>query len=943
MSKELSAKQRSALQRVIDDPELQPWLFKKVSDPIWFDAFMEYGLLSAELNPEPVETKENTFHIPSWPITEFLVGSSLKIKEENALDIAEKYLSLIREVTIHAMESGIGNHRTWWQFSKILRNLPINIISLEIMQYIDFWLSDRFDKYLVGKEISEWVSELIEKPDEHARKITLALVNALFAIISVDGRYSEGRKEAIFRIDNYQANEFVKKYACLLGEQLGLSVVEVFEEKLTEVLGINGNDKWSNVWRNSIPEHKQNIGKDDADDIVLKLFRDTMLGYVQSNQTAEANKKLSDIIASDYQTIKRIGIYVASECFGKIDEEIVNLIIDSNNFNDKYRHELWHFLNKNFAKLSEFQQASVIESISGLIVTNNETGVTEEKPTAYKQANWFAAIKNVDEDANTKYLQCIDIAGIEPDHPDFSCYTGGGVVVDESPLTVSELAVMLENPTELVKFLNEYEHVGHFGEPGLEGLVKTFGALVSLDDCVAINNLEYFVDLKPHYLNEIFSACSKLWIDKKQRDWDKLWPKVIRFSSDLFNKDTFWSSPDNSETGPFIGDKNWVVGAYCRLVEAGSEKDERSFDLSVSVTVKNTLELILNKQGGSEFKNDSDAVSVAINSPRGRCLEAYIKLALYQCRGIDSDTEAFQAIWETYESVFSDELNRPATENEYEFIVLVSMYIRNFFYLSSRWTSDNLEKIFGDVNSLQWLCSIQAYSYVGVLITEIHDIFKAKDHYVSLLDSPYLSGTVKDRYIEYICIAHVQADKRTLDDDCLICELLVRKNDKELSKLIWFLWSVRDQDSDEIKDLVFELWPKLIELIKQQTTEKRPLASKLAQWAEYINELDEQTKPWLCEVAPFVDDDHNGMSFMEELARLSDTASAIDVADIWKAALTKPFYVYDLKPLEHLFHNLIAQGNEGKVAAKEIADVYIRNCDEAVVRVYRKIMDEKNV
>lgn len=943
MNKELSVKQRSALQRVIDDPELQPWLFKKVSDPIWFDAFMEHGLLSSELNPKPIETKENTFYIPSWPITEFLVSSSLKIKELNALDIGEKYLSLIREVTMQALDAGFGNHRTWWQFSKVLRNLPISIISLDDIKYINFWLSDRFDTYLVGKEIIEWVSELIDKADEHSREITLALLNELFTIISIENHYSAGKKDALFRIDNYQANEFVKKYACLLGEQIGLKVVDVFEEKLTEVLEINGNDKWSNVWRNAIPEHEQNIGKNNTDNIVLKLFRDSMLGYIQTNKTEESSKKLNDTISSNYQTIKRVGIYVASECFEVIDEGIVSLIIDSEHFNDKYRHELWHFLNKNFSELREVQQASVIESISDLIVTNHQTGVVEERATAYKQSNWYAAIKDKSELANTKYQQCFDISGVEPDHPDFSCYTSGGVVVDKSPLSVSELAVMLENPTELVKFLNEYEHVGHFGEPGLEGLVKTFGALVSLDDCIVINNLENFIDLKPHFLCEIFSEYSKLWAGKKQRNWDDLWPKVIRFSSALFNKDTFWNSPDNNETGPFIGDKNWVISAYCRLVEAGCEKDERSFDLSLSVTVKNTLELILDKQDGSEFKNDSDAVSIAINSPRGRCLEAYIKLALYQCRAVEKNSEAFKNIWLTYERVFSEELNRPVSENEYEFVTLISMYIRNFFYLSSYWTAENVEKIFGEINSLQWLCAIQGYSYVGVLLFEIHDLFKNKGHYISLLDSPYLSDTVKGRYIEYICIAHVQANEQALYDGSLIGELLIRRDDKELSKMIWFLWSVRDQDSDQTKDLVFELWPKLCELVEQQTNEKRPLASKLALWAEYIEEIDEQSKSWLSAVAPFVNDDHNGMPFMEELARLSATASVVDIADIWKATLVKPFHIYDLEPVTILFSNLITQGKEGVVAAKEIADVYIKNCDEAVVRVYRKIMEEKNV
>jgi hypothetical protein len=271
------------------------------------------------------------------------------------------------------------------------------------------------------------------------------------------------------------------------------------------------------------------------------------------------------------------------------------------------------------------------------------------------------------------------------------------------------------------------------------------------------------------------------------------------------------------------------------------------------------------------------------------------------------------------------------------------MYIRNFFYLSNRWTSDNLENIFGKANSLQWLCAIQGYSYAGVLISEIHNILKAKGHYISLLDNLNLKDTVKDRYIEYICIAHIQEDENLLDDDSLIRILLSRNNDKELSKMIWFLWSARDQDSDVTKNLVFDLWPKLVELIKKQTGEKRPLASKLSLLTEYIQELDAESKSWLCAVAPFVNDDHNGVAFMKELARLSDAAAAVDVVDvdvvdIWKAILTNPFYVYDSEPLERLFSNLIVQGAEGKAAASEIADVYIRNGDEAVVQLYRRII-----
>lgn len=936
MSNELSVKQRSALQRAIDDPELQPWLFKKVDKTIWFDAFAEHGLFSADLNPKPIETKENTIQIPSWPITEYLVASSIKIKEDNDQESALKYIALLRDITQYAIENHYSNYRTWWQFSKILRNLPLDTISIDDINYVRYWLDDKYDKHLVGKEVSEWVIELVSNNDEHSRSLALYLLDALFTINSVEGRYSNNRVEAVLQIDGYQSNKFVEKSAKDLGKELGLAAVELFEKKFTEVLEINGNDRWSNIWRNSIVGSEESGRNDDANRIILNLFRDSLIGYLQADQTTTSKEKLIDIISNDYETIKRIGIFVASECFESIDEQIASLVIESKNFNDKYRHELWHFLNKHFAQLNKRQQASIFKSISGLTVNNNETGVIEDKPTAYKQSNWYAAIKDTSDIANTNYQQCIAITAVEPEHPDFSCYTGSWVSGHSSPLTVTELAVMLENPSQLVTFLNEYEHVGHFGEPGLEGLVETFGALVSLDDCIVLNNVEHFIDLKPHYLNEIFSSYLKLWTDKKQRIWDDLWPKLLNFSFSLFQKDTFWQSPDNNESGPFIGDRHWVVSTYCRLVESGCEKDIRAFDLSLSNTVKNTLEIILKRESGSDFDNDSDAISVAINSSRGRCLEAYFKLALYQCRNVEKDSDKRQKIWAAYEPVFSNELNKPETANEYEFITLVVMYMRNFLYLSNSWTYENLERMFKGGNSLSWLCAVQAYSYVGSLLPEIHDIFKVNDYYVSILDNPHLNKTVKGRYIEYICIAHIQKIENVDDDHSLLKLLLERKDEQELSKVIWFLWSIRDQNVDIVKDLVLHLWPKLVELIGQQVNGYKRLASKLALWTEYIEELNGQSMPLLYAVAPFINEDHNGMSFMEELARLSDKYP-LDAGALWKAALVNPFYVYDLKPLEQIFINLIAQGNDGKTAAKEIAAVYIKNCDEAVVQLYQGI------
>lgn len=941
MSKELSVKQRSALQRVIDDPELQPWLFRKVSDPVWFNAFIEHGLLSPALNPKPIETKENTVHVPSWPITEFLVASSQKIKEEDTLDAAKNYLLLIRAVTKYAIDNDFGNHRTWWQFCKILRNLPISIISLDDLTYVSFWLSDKFDKHMVSNEVSEWISEIIDNSDEHSRKITLALLDILFSIKSIDSKYSNDRKEATLYFDGYQAKSFAEKIARKLGEKFGLPATVIFEQKLTEALSINANDKWSTLWRKAIEENEQNSSNYDVDNIFITLFRDSMLGYYQANTVSGAESKLINLLSSEYQSIKRIAIYIASEFFEYLEDSTIKKVIAKLHFNDKYRHELWHFLNKNFVQLTTENKSLVIDTISSLEV-KNKAGELEAKATAYKQANWYASIVDVSELAKNRYKKCIASSGVEPDHPDFSCYSSTTSVINESPLTVTEMAVMLEEPVELVRFLNGYEHVGHFGEAGIEGLVETFGTLVELDDCFVLNELELFVDLKPHYLHEIFSSYLKLWTSKKQRNWDVLWPKIIRFSYDLFGKEHFWKTSDNRGGGPFIGDVSWVVSVYSRLIEAGCEKNENAFELTLCAQVKKTLEFILDHVTGSDFEEDSDAVFVAINSPRGRCLEAYFKLALYQCKNVTKNSEEHVALWATYEPVFNRELTKPSTSKEYEFITIVVMYIRNFMFLSEDWVYRNIESMFGAVNSQQWLCSVQAYSYVGRLIPEVHKLLKSKSYYLAALDSAHLKDSIKTSYIEHICIAYIQEIESLEDEKGLLQKLLIRNNEIELCKLITFLRSIRGQNNDVSKKIVFWLWPKLIDLTKLYVSEKNILASKLGLWAEYIQELDDESKFWLQEIAPFINDENNGVSFMNELARLSAN-DALNIADIWIATLIAPYYVYDLAPLEKMFINLIAVGKEGQSAAKKIASVYIKHDHEAVVKLYQKVLRDSHV
>lgn len=932
----LSHDELMILDRVAVKPELQPHFFGKVKNLKWFDALNKKGLLDPSLNPRPVNTEGDYWSVPSWPVTEYLVRSAEALSCEENVEYAKVYMALIREVTAHARDNEYSNNRTWWQFSKILRLLPAELVSEEDIELCDFWLDDRFDRYMVARELGEWLEQLLDTQDAHSHQLAILLLDKLFLIAEVDSKYDANKKEPTLRIDNYHANLLVGKVATKAAETLGLQVVELFEEKLSHVLDINGNDKWSVIWRHAIEEHEQNSGRDDVVDILLKSYRDALFTWYKAERSDVSETYLVNALESKYQVIQRTAIYVVSEVYDFIKSDTVSKIIVPAFFKDMYRHELWLLLNEHFNKFDEPLKQATLQIIENKS-SKDDVGNVKEIPTAYQQSLWLSAVKDQDVDAKLLYDARVAITGKEPEHPEFSSYSSVSVGAGESPVSLVELKIMLQEPEKLVIFLNGYEHVGHFGEPGIEGLVKAFGELVEAEGGEIFKYSQQLLSLEPHYLHEIFAAFDKSWNANKALNWTCIWPELLKFANEILSQKSFWDTPENEPYGAFIGDSHWVVSKLSHLIEAGCKKDDHAFGHENITTAKEVLELILHKQLGEEFELDADAVSVAINSPRGQCIEAYINLALYQCRNLKGSPADHIAAWKGYEPVFSNELTKPDNN---EFAALVPMYLSNFLYLSDTWLSANLEQIFGEENSQQWICALQGYSYVNGFHDDVYSLFKRKQFFESLLDSPHLNDEIKDRYIKFIGYSHIHNKEQLGADGDPLSLLLDRGNYKELKKLIWLFWSVRDEDKLDSKALVFTLWPTLITRVERGDKEGQLLASKLCLWTVYIDALDADTTSWLSVIAPYAGKDYNADTFLEGLARLSDS-SPLEVAAIWKLMLTHYSPVYADDSIRTLFNTIAKAGIEGQRAAKDIVDLYLKFGASGIVNIYHEATEEK--
>lgn len=920
--RELRAKEKDLLHRIETKPVLQPFFFRKLKGLHWFEPLYERGFFKPENNPELVPAKEEGYvNIPTWPVTEYLVATSKELSDPAKEDYAVKFIDLLREITSYAKKENFSNYRTWWQLVKVIRNIPTHLISLEDIDLIDYWLDDPYERGLVAEQVGEkWLPDLLEKSDEHCNQIALRLLDILYKVNFIDKKYgSHEKKKPVLRYTSHYAKKITKNVAGLSGLKLGLSAVEFFQSRLISILDELKNDTWSSIWRPAIEEDdEQNRGRHDAGNILIAAYRDCLLGVVDKDVAASSAHLLS-LFDCQYQTLKRLAIYTIDKNFEAL-KNICDPILASEFFHDNFRHELWHFLNNYYREFVSDQKTKVMDIIEGMEIHDDE-GNIEVGPTAYKRAIWLAAIKDFDEQTSQLYKKYTDIIGVQPEHPDFSSYMTAGWVDHKSPIPIEHLLSL--NVDALIEAVNTYEDPGRFREPGLEGLVKCFKDVVKTKAKEFYLELMKFIDSDLAFVYPLIEAYRELWSEKKELPWRAVWPSLLDFCSELVERENFWAEENSRSRSHFIANRHWIVGAIAQLIEGGTKSDDHAFDKSLLPKAKQILLILLDRQEGEEFKHDSNAVSIAINSSRGQCIEALINLSLRSCRITNKKHGEHSQAWRQFEDIYTSELKRNE-RGEYEFATLVANFLPNFLYMSSEWTRSNLANIFDCSDYQKWLCAMQGYAYVGAVYDDVYNHLKANEDLLKALDDENIKDRVEEKIIQNIVVSYIQGNEDINKTESLISILINRKDYSELSQLISFIWTLRKKDDDKLREKVFELWSKLLGIIDFEYREGKKLASQLCSWAAFIDELDATTESWLLQIAQYAEEDYNSYDLLESLARISES-QALEAQKVWLKMLDSYSYDYPDDAIRQILKNLIVLGPEGKRKAKEVVDAYLRH------------------
>ena len=920
---DLTPKELALLANLDANEELRPFFFRKAKGLKWFDAIDQRNYFDPAGNPAPIPAKEEGYVlVPHWPVTDYLVATSPELLDPKNRAYAERVLAIIRSVTQLARGENFGNYRTWWQFSKIIQNIPLSQIVPADLADIDYWLDDRYERGLVARELGEkWLLALLNQPGDEAKATALQLLAVLYkAVFSTTTLGGSERKEASFRFDKWHAEKITKAVAARAGQVLGRSAVQVFTDELQRVLRELDNDSWSSLWHPAIEDHEQNRHADDVENLLVFALRDALDGWVP--ECAAATPYVAEMLVSPYATVRRVAVNAVRANFQKLGE-LVHHIVADDCFDTPNRHELWHLLHDRYPVFPEHVRQRVQELIVQ-IRKEDEAGNHTVERTAYAQAIWLAAIRHHAKALEARYRECVDIAGAEPDHPDFSSYSSSGWVAHESPKAPEELLAMEIN--QLVAYLDRYEDPGRFMEPGIEGLVKALRAAVKASPLTFSSSLERLSDLDTEYIYELIEGFSELWAERKELPWNEIWPCLLNFCEAVIRQGHFWSRENAEQGAHFVANRYWVVGSIGRLIEAGTKSDDRAFSPELLGQAKRLLLTLLEKETGEEFKPDSDAVSIAINSPRGRCLEALINLALRSCRLADKEGDGHVAAWNDFQPIFEGELNKPDA-GEYEFITLLVNYLPNFLYMSREWVSENLSRIFDRSGYQKWLCAMQAYAYVNQVYEGIYNHLKSNGHFILALDDENLKDRVSEKIIQNIVIAFLNDYESLEADGSLIRLLLDRARNDELSQLIWFIWTLRKKDDESLTVKVIELWPRLLQAIDTESREGRKLASRLTTWSVFITKVDNANRDLILQVAAFAEEDYNSHDLLESIARIS-AAQPQEALEIWRALLQGAAPDHPEWAIRAAFTNFVQSGVQGRRDAYSIADEYLKRGNE---------------
>lgn len=909
--------------------EYQSYFFSKAKDLKWFQPLKERGYFEPSLNPPPQQNEKGLYSIPVWPALQYLEKISPELTKPENQGYAEEVLQLIRDVSKASLESNVDNCRTWGGFARILAKVPTNLILYSDIELVGVWLKSRFSTSLLGRELSQKILPNFLHSDDPAdwrkaeRLVELVTeVRIIEKVLGTEESFTVHEVHAL--LDDYSLKELFKRNAELLGKRAGLQVVEILTKQVRRGFTSETHDAFSYIWRKAVEEHQQNAGRDDAEHILISALRDVLCAFA-SEKPSEGRALISSLLANESLLIRRVALYAINKNFASCRDLLLQTI-GPQWFQPVFQHELYCLLAERFAEMSIHEQAKVLEIISSLTTTHSDAKESDLPDKAMK-LEWLHAIRGKgNEQADELYEDYFAVVQRVGKHPDFPSYveTRWGALPPMSKDQLLEMSI-----ADIVSYSNNFQETGTWDGPTEEGLADVLRQAVYELPTKFDSEIALFLDAKLGYQVRVITGFEEAWNSKKHFDWKS----VLTFCEKLVEQQKFWASGENQLDSNLKPRRSWLTSQICSLLSCGVRDDKWAFDEKLLPLAENIIRKVLENETPTANGDERDALTEALNTPKGRCIGSLIAYSLRRARLLDSKGADRNAFWANIQPVFDNELNR-CVDGNYEFSALAGRDILQLHYLNAGWVKKRFNDIFSLNSERNWRCAMQGYSYVGLVHPEIYECLKKGGHLQKAIRTTWQNDEVRKRIIQQLAVLYVEGNEE-LTGDGLFSQVISSWKTEDICEIIWQFWTGRNQDLGKARrERIILFWKWCADRIRtHEANNNEDILSELTLLTCYLSEIGPDEKAMLIQAAPYTDRRHHSSFFMEYLDNLSGRSSKA-VADVFRAMLTGTVPTFEEESVVSIVTNLYKGGL--KAEANEIVNQYAMHGFEFLRPLYEK-------
>jgi hypothetical protein len=869
MTFQFTSQHRLFIQRMLESQEQEQkgyeLLLAKPYFVEFFDHLRDAGLFDASRAPGPIPSEDpGSVRIPFWAPLNYLESCAKHSGEVGDLALAEKVLGVVRSCSSNSDATGnpIHNYHTSRVFASILGLLPTTAVTNVDITLIDRWLSDPYDRGLVCSELDKGlITKLLSSDISDDWHKTVAILSYCTRLIP--GRSDD---EYITVADDYWLKDLLAHHVTSYGEKVGRAVSDVFLDRLNQLFGGAKRSKLGYMYRPAVGDHPQNQDWRGAENRCVEGLRDVLIAWINVAPDAALNY-VEQLLESQLGIAKRIALHVINHRWDVCSPLFLESI-SNNLFVVELTHEVYQLLSFRFNEISATHQDLVLQSIERIFVSDKIENAERHKRV--EQRRWLSAIQGKGNERADQWFAELgqgDLAVGVSSHPDFHYYMESHWGDGDSPYQVEEVLAFAREGV-LIDRLNGFQQTNKWEGPSTKALVNTLEAAVAASPTEFLSDLDQFLRAKRSYQYGLISGLKQAW-DREQTspseiDWRKAWPQILLFLDDLISPAEFWDEPIPADSD-WVPDRNWIPPVVAELLRVGVRSDEHAYSAALLPVARSLIDTLLVRAEACDAPSD-DPMTAAINSPKGKAIEAMFSHALRQCRVCDVVDKDHSACWAEMERIFDRELAGTKGQN-FEFSTLAAAYLPNLEYLSKHWLTTHVKEIFREEYADNFDAAIGGLAYADA----------TKSNYLMLLDAGIIDAAQRrykgkakfeDRLVERIALAYLwgveelrspRFDWWFASDDVAALRVVSH-----------FFWSVRNQElSDTQVVRILDFWRVCVDYSQTRLDLCKTLLSSLGRLIGYLENISDENEIRLILIASHAHTAHNQDWFIRDLGHLS--------------------------------------------------------------------------